>query len=281
MPYNLFRHHIVAGLIALLPALARAEPVVLTFASYAKERPSEEMRKLQPFQQLLEDRLKIHGIEAQIDVRIYPTYEQGIAAIADNQADFSRLGPASYIAAKARNPGLQILAVEASGGTKKFFGLIVVGKDSPIRKLSELKGKRFAFGDLQSTTGRYLSQAEMVRQGIHANDLAGMAYLGRHDKVAFAVANGSYDGGAINERTYKKHGKERGLRVIARFPSPTEPWVAREGLDPAVVTALRKALLDLKGEALEYIDRNGFLPGSDADYDALRKQMQAAQAFAN
>jgi hypothetical protein len=36
--------------------------------------------------------------------------------------------------------------------------VIAVQKDSPLKTLAELKGKKFAFGDQNSTIGRYLAQ---------------------------------------------------------------------------------------------------------------------------
>lgn len=262
-------------------ANAAAGERVLRFASYATERPTEELHKLEPFQEQIEASLKRQGIRAKVEVRIYPTYENGITAITSGQADFSRLGPVSYVNAKARNPAIQILAVEAFEGKKQFEGVVIVRKDSPIQSVADLKGKRIAFGEPGSTTGRYIPQAAMAKAGLHAKDLAGYEYLGRHDKVAFAVASGSHDAGTTNMKTYKKYAESKGLRDIARFPAPTQAWVARPNLPPQLFQALRQALLELQGPGLEYIDRNGFIPGDDHDYDELRRTMKAAQDFDN
>ena len=260
-------------------AVFAGEVRALRFATYATERPSEELRKMEPFQKAIEQNLRARGIDSRIEVRIYPTYDEGIEALVAGEADFARLGPVSYVQAKQRNPELNLLAVEEHEGRKHFSGLIVVSKQSFIRNLQDLRGKRMAFGDPTSTTGRYLAQAEMVKVGLSARDLASYDYLGRHDKVVFAVASGTHDAGATNERTFEKYAAEKNLRELARFPSPTQAWVARKGLEPQIAKALRSSLLDMKGSALEYIDRNGFLPGSDADYDELRKVIKAARAF--
>lgn len=256
-----------------------AAPKVLRFASYATERPSEELRKMEPFQKAVEQGLRDRGIDIRVDVRIYPTYEEGIHALISGETDFARMGPVSYVMAKQRNANLALLASEEHEGKKTFSGLIVVGKNSEIRKLSDLRGKKMAFGDPTSTTGRYLAQAELAKAGITAKDLSSYDYLGRHDKVVFAVASGTHDAGATNERTFAKYAAERNLRELVRFPSPTQAWVARSELDPNILKALRSTLLDMKGAALGYIDRNGFLPASDSDYDELRKIIKTARAF--
>lgn len=258
---------------------AAGETRVLRLGSYATERPSEELRKLAPLQKDLQDNLARQGLDVRIEVRIFPTYEEGLLAIARGDVDFSRLGPASYVLAKQKAPGLKLLAVEAHDGDKTFDGVMFVRNDSPIRKISELRGKKYAFGDPSSTTGRYLPQAELFRNGIKAGDLARFDYLGRHDKVIFAVASGSHDAGSCNEKTFKKYAADKGVRELARFPSPTQAWAAKAQLDPALTRALKAALLAITGPGLEPIDRNGFLEASDADFDALRKAMKASAAF--
>lgn len=269
---------VFVALIALASA-AHAEPRLLRFGSYATERPAEELRKLEPFQKAVEAGLQARGFETRVEVRIYPSYDEGIKAIAAGDPDFARVGPASYVTIREKTPAIQLLVVEASEGVKQFQGVIVAGPTSPVRTLADLRGRRFAFGDSNSTTGRYLSQAALVTAGLRASDLAEFDYLGRHDKVAFAVAAGRYDAGATNDRTLKKYGQEKGLRVIARYPSPTQAWIANPTLEAPLVRALRETLLGLKGDALDYIARDGFLLGSDADYDELRRVMKAARAF--
>lgn len=274
--------HTMRTLLLLLLTLAgavQAEPRVLRFGSYATERPAEELRKLEPFQKAVEAGLNARGFETRVEVRIYASYDEGIAAIAAGEPDFARVGPASYVMIREKSPAIQLLVVEASEGVKQFNGVIVAGPNSPVRSVGDLRGRRFAFGDAHSTTGRYLSQAALVSAGVRAPDLAGFDYLGRHDKVAFAVGAGRYDAGATNDRTLKKYGQEKGLRVIASYPSPTQAWVAKPTLEAPLVRALRDTLLGLKGDALDYIARDGFLPGSDADYDELRRVMKAARAF--
>ena len=85
--------------------------------------------------------------------------------------------------------------MEDKKGERRFSGVIVVGADSSIKRLADLAGKRFAFGDENSTIGRYLAQAELVKAGIRARDLAHYEYLGRHDLVAKAVSLGDFRAG--------------------------------------------------------------------------------------
>lgn len=263
-----------------LAANPAAAVQTLRFGSYASERPSEELRKLEPFKRYLEASLKEQGLPVNVEISIFATYEEGLDALVIGDIDFSRLGPASYVLAKRKNHDLTLLASEAHGGDKSFPAVIVVARDSPIKTIADLRGKRFAFGDPNSTAGRYLPQAELARAGVNARNLASYEFLGRHDKVLFAVASGRFDAGATNVNTFTKYADAKNLRELVRYPSPTHAWTARSKLDPAMARALRKALLDMADPALtELIDRNGFLPATDGDYDEMRRIMNLAKKF--
>ena len=258
---------------------ALAEEPTLLFATYASERPSEELRKMEPFRQRLEQGLQAAGYPTKVEMRIFATYEEAVSVVSRDKADIARLGPASYVLAKRNNPHLEILAMEREEGTRFLSGYIFVPKNSPIKTLADLKGKTFAFGENNSTTGRFLPQAALVKAGIQGRDLASYDYLGRHDKVIYAVASGAYDAGSANEVTLRKYGNAKGLRAIHTLHSPSHAWVARAGLDPALLARLRAILLDIRGEELSLISRDGFLTARDADYDALRAAMKAAEGF--
>ncbi|MEJ1341484.1 MAG: phosphate/phosphite/phosphonate ABC transporter substrate-binding protein [Candidatus Sedimenticola sp. (ex Thyasira tokunagai)] len=252
----------------------------LSFGVYAHIRSTEMIKKMRPFQEYMERKLARKGVPLKIRMRIFPTYNDAIHALVEGRVDFVRFGPVSYVLAKQKNPRIHLLAMESNNGKKWFSGVISVPLDSPIRSLDDLKGKRFAFGSRSSTTGRYLAQAALVKAGIRAENLAGHAYLGRHDKVAFAVASKSYDAGATNENTYNKYAEKKGLRKIVEFPCVTKPWVAREDLDESILSALGSALLTLDDEAfLKTIKRSGLLPAEDADYDLIREGMETAKRF--
>lgn len=254
------------------------QPRLLRFVTYAAERPTEEFRKMEPFQRHLEMALNGKGLSVRIELRIFSTYAEAQDAVQSGAFDFARIGPASYLLARAHKAPIRLLAMESHGGETRFEGAIFVRTDSPVRTLADLRGKRFAFGEQTSTTGRYLAQAALIQAGVKAVDLSGYEYLGRHDKVAMAVAANVFDAGATNERTIDKYA-HRGLRKLHTFVTPTQAWIVNTRLEPRLVDALRSALLNVDAEALKYIDRDGFLPGREADFDNLRKAMRLAEQF--
>jgi phosphonate transport system substrate-binding protein len=214
-------------------------------------------------------------------MQVAKDYSQGIEHLASGKVDFSRFGPASYIEAKKANSGLRILAMERVNGDKVFYGIIAVAKDNPIASVNELRGKSFAFGNDQSTIGRYLSQQFLRNNGIFSTDLSRYEYLGRHDAVGTAVGAHHFEAGALNESTFTKLvSKGVAIRELARFPNVTKPWIAREGLPPALFEAVRQALLNLSDPVLhKTLKVDGFVSGDDADYEDIRTAIEKNNLF--
>ncbi len=277
-----------AGLLALafLAAVvigksAQAE-VTLNFGVYATDSRGELERQFRPALAALErdltDRL---GESVTINLKVSPTYEGGLDDLVEGRVDFTRLGPASYVLGKGRQPELSILAMESKKGAKTFNGIICVGIDSDIDSVAQLRGKSFAFGDDQSTIGRYLSQLHLVENGVRAGDLSRYEYLGRHDKVGIAVGRGEFEAGALKQSTFNKLVKKGvPIRVLVTFPNVTKPWVGRAGMDSRIQEALQAALLEMSdAKALKALKVDGMLPGTDADYEVIRQSIKENGRF--
>lgn len=271
-------------LITLLFSFSSSAEINLIFGLYTSDKPTTMVTKFRPFINTLEAQLT-QKLQQPVNIKMHisSNYNDGVEALTSGKVDFSRLGPASYITAKNANADLQLLAIEAKKGKKRFNGVIVVQTDSPITKPEQLAGKRFAFGSEQSTIGRYLSQTYLADHHILAADLAEFDYLGRHDAVGAAVAAGRYDAGALKEGTFDKL-RSNGvlLREIARFPNVTKPWVAKAGLDDKIVQTLSALLIESNESNALYknsFSKNGFLVGSDSDYDIIRKSMNDKRFF--
>ncbi len=273
---------ILAATALLLTSPAAQADVTLTFGTYAADKPTTTVKKYRPFLSFLETRMSEElGETVRIKMKIAKEYQEGIDDLATGAVDFARFGPASYIHVKNTNPGIQLITMESKKGEKRFKGVIVVHADSPITSVTELKGKSFAFGDELSTIGRYLSQSELLEAGVSSSDLSGYDFLGRHDLVGEAVGAGRFTAGALKESTYQQLvAKGVPIKVLASFDNVTKPWLASSETDPEVVAAMRRVMLSSENEEIvRRISKNGFLEGSDADYDFVRQGMERSMSF--
>ncbi len=260
---------------------ARAQ-LQLTFGVDASDKPSAMVQQIRPTLDLLEQAVgRTLGEKVTINMVVERDYQLGIERLIQGHSDFERLGPASYVEAKDKAPGITIIAAERYGGSHFFEGVICVGAKSGITRIKDLKGKSFAFGDEQSTIGRYLAQLYLARHGIRADDLKSFEYLGHHDSVAYAVASGQFNAGALEGTTFQKLVNQgMPIRQLASFRNVTKPWVARPGLDPRVVAALRKGLLGIHDKAaLAALRFDGFLLATDDNYAIIRSAIEENPLF--
>jgi len=253
----------------------------LNFGVYQTDRATVMYRKLTPILEAIQDPLE-QLIKQPVDIHltIFKDYESGIKALVDGEVDFVRFGPASYILAEEQNKNITLLAMEQQKGLSRFNGFIIAKANAGIASLEDLKGKSFAFGDENSTTGRYLAQAEMLDAEITADDLKSHDFLGRHDLVANAVISGTHDAGAITESTYGKLCDPKKIIVVHAFENVTKPWVAREGLPQPIQDAITESLLSLyRLEVLGELGCSGFVHATPEDFDSVREGMKKAEAF--
>ena len=263
------------------PKKLESPPLSLTFGVYQSEKATVMYRSFTPVIEALTETMEAK-LQRPVDVKlsIFNNYDEGIEALVTGKVDFVRFGPASYILAKEKQAAIQLIAMETEGGDKRFQGAVFVRKDSPIQKLSDLKGKKFAFGDQNSTIGRYLVQAELVKSGVTSGDLGGYKYLGRHDTVVKAVEVGDFDAGSAMQNIVERPGAKGLFRIIATFDNVTKPWVARKGLDRSTVEAIGQGLCSIKDQALlKELKITGFVPTSEKEYDFVREGMKLAERF--
>ena len=255
----------------LAPAQAK---VTLVLGLYPSEKPRNMVQAFRPSLNAIEDRMAAQlGEQVEIRIQMLSDYVTALDAVVAGEVDFARLGPVSYVIGKREEPGLELLAMENSHGGITFQGMIVVRDDSDVVSVADLKGRSFAFVSERSTLGRFFPQAYLAKAGISAADLRDYGYVGHHEAVGLAVWTGRYDAGAMNQRVYDKLVR-RGLRLrtIATFENVTRAWVARAGLSPEIAANLHEALLGLDDpDLLAALGFDGFLPGSDAAYEATRQ----------
>ena len=265
----------VLSLVTTAGAAAEPEPLVLGVHPYLL--PAEIVTRFTPLADYLGGKL-----DRRLQVRVGRDYDQHIETIGRDAIDIAYLGPASYVKMVARHGPKPLLARLEINGKPSVTGYIITRADSPLRKLPELRGKHFAFGDINSTVGTLMAQHVLRRAGVGLESLGGYRYLGSHRNVALAVLSGDYDAGPVRKEIYDEL-QPRGLRVLVKLPEiPEHLFVARSDLPAGEVVRLREALLGLKnapgGAAiLRAIDKGvtAMIPARDADFDNLREIRRA------
>lgn len=265
------------GLAASAPARAQtaAEPLILAVHPYLP--PHEITARFTPLADYLARQLG-----RPVSVRVGRDYEEHIAAIGKDRVDIAFMGPAQYILVVDRHGPKPLLARMEVNRQPLLHGTIVVRQDSPLRKVADLKGKRFAYTDPDSTMGHLVPQYVLLKAGVPERALGRYQFLGAHKNVALAVLAGDSDAGAVKEEVFQEFAP-KGLRALATLPPVADHlFITRANFPPADVEALRQALWHLKntpkGIALMEGVHKGMtalVPAADKDYDTLRTIVRA------
>jgi len=275
------------AIVAMQASLAfSADPpeISLNFGLYTHESQNEIDRKFRRVFEHLERSLgEKLGRPVKIKRRVYKDYRDGRQAVIDGDMDFMRLGAASYALAQHqladhKQPPLHLLVNQREDGNVdvKFKGIIFTRKDTGIDSLSDLRGKTFAFGDEDSSTGSYLPMEALLGAGIHGKDLKRFEHHTDHKQAVEAVLEGRFEAGAAKESAFKDFGNE--LKPLWKITHHIGmPWVAKSGLDLEIVAGLKAGLLSAPPGSSR--DSTGFEEVADKDYDYIRVALEKARTF--
>lgn len=212
-----------------------------------------------------------------VGLHIAADYEAHIDTVGGNNRCIGYMGPAPYVKLVEKYGKKRILARQAVNGKPVFQGKIIARKDGTVNSLADLAGKRFAFGDPDSTMSHLVPHYMLLEAGISDDKLAFFKFLGNHDNVALGVLTGNFDAGAVKEEVFYKY-ESRGLKAIATTPALSEHlFVASDALAEPLVDEIRLALLQANQSeqglrALHAIKTtiSALVPAQDSDYDNLR-----------
>jgi phosphonate transport system substrate-binding protein len=221
-----------------------------------------------------------------IKVRIGSNYDEHIQYIGQNRVDIAYMGPASYVNMVKEFGNKPILARLEIKGRPWFQGNIITRKDSGITTLDELKGKRIAFGDPNSTMSYIVPHHMLHKAGVFTGSPSTHQFLHSHHNVALGVLSGDFDAGAIKPAVFKKF-EAKGLRTIVKTPIISEHlFVTRDNCPTELNDKLRFAMLNISDSeegmtALRAIKGSitGLVRADDSDYENLRKIIFETQGF--
>ena len=242
--------------------------------------PSKATREMQPLVDYLG---KQTG--AKVEMTIPTNYAAVVEALVNDQVDVAHLGGFTYVQA-SRRAGVRPLVQRDRD--REFHSKFVTQPGSPIQSLADLKGRSFAFGDVNSTSGHLMPEYFMREANVDPEVMAKAIYTGGHDATLLAVANGKVDAGALDEAVFQRlttTGKVDPAKVRVFWTTPPfldYVWVARKGLDTKVSGAVANAFLALNDadpqqkQILEVLSAKKYLNADDASYDRLRQAAEQA-----
>ncbi len=251
---------------------ANASNEEIRFGSVAMDIPAIMQKRLLPLTKYLSN-----ALDQPVVLKLSPNMPTAINEVASGAVELSYLTPVAYIRAHQKGE-TQLVAKTITNNKASFQLMIVVRDDSPIKTVTDLEGKTFAFGDRAAV----LQRAVVVGADMPLEKLARYEFIGHYDNIVRAVLNRDFDAGILKDTmAYKWEGK--GIRILYTSPDlPPYNIAASKNVSKEMLTKIQQAFLSLDPDNPEHspvikaLDKNydGFAPTSDAEYDVVRKLIQ-------
>lgn len=249
---------------------------LITFGVVPVESPSEMFQRFNPLMEYLNGRLG-----KRVELKVASSFSEAVSDLCSGVTQICYMTPSTYI--RARKSGeVGVIAMALRDGRKSHHAAIIAGERSGIGRVEDIRGKSFAFGDINSTSSYIVPRHMLHEAGIRMDGLRYYNHLGTHDDVAKAVIAGDFDAGGVMERVAVRYAA-RGLKVVSYSREiPEFSICAGPSLAERDERVLREALMELNGEhpraseVLRSIDSHytGFAAATDEEFDGVRVMMR-------
>jgi phosphonate transport system substrate-binding protein len=223
-----------------------------------------------------------------VELKQRRTYQEVNDMLGTGKLDAAILCSGPYVHAR-RQYGIDLLAVPVIDGSPTYRSYVIVPTGSQASSLLDLNGKRFAYTDPLSTSGRLYPVYALMRAGRQpANFFSKTFFTYSHDNSIEAVAEGLADGAAVDSLIYNYLNRIRPelvarTRVVQQSPPlGAQPVGVPRSLDPALKRSLRAVFLELEQDPaarqiLRKLGVDRFIPGDDRVYDGIREMLKVVE----
>ncbi|CUT97247.1 phosphonate transport system substrate-binding protein [Staphylococcus capitis] len=271
------------------------KPKELTVQFVPSQNADKLEAKAKPLEKLLSDKLGIP-----VKVSVSTNYNTIVEAMKSKKVDVGFLPPTAYTLAhdqKAADLLLQAqrYGVNKDGSSNKklvddYKSEILVKKNSGIKSLKDLKGKKIALQDVTSTAGYTFPLATLKKEtGINATKDMKIVNVKGHDQAVISLLNGDVDAAAVfqDARTIVKKDQPnvfKDTKILKLTESiPNDTISVRPDMDKKFQEKLKKAFKDIakskKGHKIisEVYSHEGYTDTKDSNFDIVRKYEKDVQ----
>lgn len=181
------------------------------------------------------------------DLRVTQSYSAVIEGLASKLGDIAFVGPTAYLQAYERGAA-EPLAVAVLDGESVYYPAIFGRAGFVLDDLKELRGKRMAFGDVNSSSSFTFQVAMLIDAGLDpARDLDRIYLTGGHATSLGALREGHVDVAAASINSYEKAINDGHIDpaeivpVALSEPVPYPPFVMHPDLSQELKDVLRYA----------------------------------------
>lgn len=238
---------------------------------------------LKPISDYLSERLGV-----KVEAFTASNYIGVVEGLGSGSVDFGIIPPFSSLLAQKQSNAKPILTSKGKTGKPGYTAELYVRKDSGIKSLQDVKGKKVAFVDPSSSSGYIYPGAMLVEAGLNLDKDISYQFSGGHDKSLQLLLNkdvdviATFDG--VEDR-YAKDFPQAKTDIQKLATSDMIPGImvtASSKMDKELQDKLEKALRDVENDPKmkELFTKMFSITGfTDVDQDAYKKVEATAKVM--
>ena len=264
------------------------KPKELTIQFVPSQNADTLEAKAKPLEKLLSKELDIP-----VKVSVSTNYNTIVEAMKSKKVDVGFLPPTAYTLAHDQKAADVLLQAQRYGVNKdgsnndklvkSYKSQFVVKKDSGIKSLKDMKGKKIALQDVTSTAGYTYPVAELLKEGINPINDMKITNVKGHDQAIIALLNGDVDVALTfqDARNIVKKDQPNVFKdteiVELTEDIPNDTISVRSDMDDKFRDKLKKAFKDIaktkEGHKIvsEVYSHEGYVDSKDSEFDIVRE----------
>lgn len=221
-------------------------------------------------------------MDSPIEIIQKQSYQEVDRMLKAGEVDIAFICSLSYVLGLKDQYLVNVAAPEINGRAM-YHSYTIVNQSSSYESLEELKGKKFAYTDPYSYTGRLSILSELYHSGYSSTDFFSNTFFTySHDYSVNAVQLGIVDGATVDGVLLDQLLKEKPelnaqIRIIGMGEEAgTPPVVASKKADSQIVKEFSEILLNLQSDRkgtklLEELGVERYAPINEQDYEVIKK----------
>lgn len=221
-------------------------------------------------------------MNASIEIIQKQSYQEVDRMLKTGEVDIAFICSLSYVLGLNGEYIVDVASPEING--RAFYNsYTIVHRNSLFQSLEELEGKKFAYTDPYSYTGRLSILIQLYEKGYSINEFFGSTFFTySHDYSINAVALGIVDGATVDGILFdqlleQKPELSQQIKIIGTGKEAgTPPIVASKKADLKLVEEFTEILLNLQNnehgkELLKELGVDKYVPINQKDYEVIQK----------
>ena len=214
-------------------------------------------------------------------------YAGVIVGMAHKHIDVAYFGPKSYCeAAKRAGAEASVVEIDAEAGIPGYYGYVITKRGSGLKTLADIKGKKWAFTDPNSTSGTLVPTVMFAKKGINPQKyFSRVIYSGSHEASILAVKNGKVDAASTNNLDFNRglgrQWEKSDFNIIWKSKLiPGSPMAVRKDLPESLKMAIKGAFISYNDKKnLAKMKILGYAPASDSMFDGVREMIKFKESL--